>query len=101
MAAEEARTGEVAGLLELRGRADDQVAVRHAYLERERERDPPDRSGRACARRRPWDGRVTREVARRVALGGRVVGLDPIPILLSVAREIAAQDGYASRSSSA
>ena len=36
-------------------------------------------------------GVVTREVGRRVGPSGRVVGLDPSPLMLSVAREIADQ----------
>jgi ubiquinone/menaquinone biosynthesis C-methylase UbiE len=73
--------------LESRARAEDEIAARAAYLELigiapgERILDV------GCG-----SGVVTRDAARRVAPGGMVVGLDPSPALLTVAREIADQE---------
>jgi arsenite methyltransferase len=86
--AEEAQARELARLLELRGQADDQVAVRHAYLDALRIGPGEHILDAGCG-----TGVVTREVTRRVGPAGRVVGLDPSPLMLSVAREIAEQEG--------
>lgn len=76
--------------LELRGRAEDEVRARAAYL---------DLLGPAPGERvldvGCGSGVVTRDLARRVAPGGRVVGLDPSPALLTVAAERAAEAGLA------
>jgi ubiquinone/menaquinone biosynthesis C-methylase UbiE len=76
--------------LEFRGRSEDEIAARSAYLgllgiapgERVLEI--------GCG-----SGVVLRDLARRVAPGGRAVGLDPSPALLAVARELAAAAGLA------
>jgi ubiquinone/menaquinone biosynthesis C-methylase UbiE len=79
---------DVSGRLEQRGRADDEVAARNAYLDLlavmpgERVLDV------GCG-----SGVVTRELARRVASEGLAIGVDPSPALLTVARELADQQG--------
>ena len=86
--AEAAQVRELARLLELRGQAEDQIAARRAYL---------DALGIGLGEHvlevGCGTGVVTREVGRRVGPSGRVVGLDPSPLMLSVAREIADQEG--------
>jgi ubiquinone/menaquinone biosynthesis C-methylase UbiE len=80
----------VARTLELRGRSEDEVASRSAYL---------GLLGIAAGERvlevGCGSGVVLRDVARRVTPGGRAVGLDPSPALLAVARELAAAAGLA------
>ena len=76
--------------LEQRGRADDEIEARQAYL---------DLLG-VSAGERVLDvgcgsGVVTRELARRVGPDGRVIGLDPSPALLTVARDLARDAGLA------
>jgi ubiquinone/menaquinone biosynthesis C-methylase UbiE len=79
---------EHAARLELRARADSEVAVRDEYVTLlgvspgERVLDV------GCG-----SGAVTRTLARRVAPGGRVIGLDASPALLEVARELAKEAG--------
>lgn len=91
-AAEEAGIRELARLLELRGRGEDQTSIRAAYLDLlqiapgERVLDV------GCG-----TGVVTRDVARRVAPTGRVMGIDPSPVMLAVAREIAEREGLAAQ----
>lgn len=76
--------------LELRGQAEDEVRARAAYLDLlallpgERVLDV------GCG-----SGVVTRDLARRVVPGGRVVGLDASTALLTVADELAAETGLA------
>ena len=82
--ADAARARDLAGRLELRAKAADEVEARKTYLgllgviAGERVLDV------GCG-----SGVVTREIARRVGTGGRVVGLDLSPALLRVARELA------------
>lgn len=87
-AAEESGVRELARLMEQRGQGADQVSIRAAYLDLlgivpgERVLDV------GCG-----TGVVTRAVATRVAPNGRVLGIDPSPTMLSVAREIAEREG--------
>lgn len=89
-AAEEAGIRELARLLELRGQGEDQTAIRAAYLDLlqiapgERVLDV------GCG-----TGVVTRAVATRVGPTGHVLGVDPSPTMLAVAREIAEREGVA------
>ena len=82
------RAREICARLELRGRSEDEVAARSAYLDLigvvpgERVLDV------GCG-----SGVVTRAVDRRIAPNGMAVGLDPSPALLTVARELAEQEG--------
>lgn len=76
--------------LELRGRSEDEIRARAAYL---------DLLGLAPGERvldvGCGSGVVTRDLARRVAPGGRAIGLDPSAALLTVAAERAADAGLA------
>lgn len=89
-AAEEAGIRELARLLELRGQGEDQTTIRAAYLDLlqiapgERVLDV------GCG-----TGVVTRAVATRVGPTGHVLGVDPSPTMLAVAREIAEREGVA------
>ena len=87
---DEDQARELAARLELRARAEDEVAARAAYL---------DLLGIAPGERvlevGCGSGVVLRELARRVAPDGAAVGLDPSPALLAIARELAERDGLA------
>src|SRR5690242_6990872 len=75
---------ELAGRLEVRGKAADEIEARSAYL------DLLDiKAGERVLDVGCGSGVVTRAIAARVGAPGRVVGLDPSAGLLAVAREIA------------
>jgi len=84
----DAKAREQAARLELRARAEDEVAVRDEYVRLlgvapgERVLDV------GCG-----SGAVTRTLAQRVAPGGCAVGVDMSPALLKVARELADEAG--------
>jgi ubiquinone/menaquinone biosynthesis C-methylase UbiE len=86
------RARDLAGRLERRAKAEDEVAARDTYLgllnisAGERVLDV------GCG-----SGAVTREIARRVGAGGRAVGLDPSPALLAVAHDLAQEIGLGDR----
>lgn len=86
------RARDLAARLERRAKAPDEIAARDAYLglldiaAGERVLDV------GCG-----SGAVTREIARRVGSRGLVIGLDPSPALLAVARDLATQAGVADR----
>jgi SAM-dependent methyltransferase len=87
-----AKARDLADRLEKRGIAPDEIAARAAYLDLLDVR-PGDRVlDVGCG-----SGVVTREIAKRVGASGRVVGVDPSPALLVVAREIAAHSDVADR----
>lgn len=84
----QARAREHAARLEHRARAEDETSARDEYL----------RLLRVSPGERVLDvgcgsGVVTREIAKRVAPGGAVVGVDPSAELLNVAREYAEESG--------
>ena len=89
-AADGAQIRELARLLELRGQGDDQMAVRDVYLDALGIAPGEQVLDVGCG-----TGVVTREAARRVGPCGRVIGLDPSPLMLSVAEDIAANEGVA------
>lgn len=91
-AAEEARVRDQAQLLELRGRGDDQAAIREAYLDALGIAPGAHVLDVGCG-----TGVVARAVARRLAPNGRLVGLDPSPAMLAVGRELAEREGLLDR----
>ena len=86
--ADAGRARDLAARLERRAKADDEVAARNAYLGLLDIRPGERVLDVGCG-----SGVVTREIARRVGPSGRVVGLDPSPALLTVARELAQEAG--------
>jgi ubiquinone/menaquinone biosynthesis C-methylase UbiE len=91
-AAEEATVRNQARLLELRGQGHDQATIRETYLDLLGIAPGEDVLDLGCG-----TGVVARAVARRVGAHGRVVGLDPSPLMLSVGREIAEREGLLNR----
>jgi ubiquinone/menaquinone biosynthesis C-methylase UbiE len=91
-AAEEARVRDQAQLLELRGQGDDQAAIREAYLDALGIAPGEQVLDLGCG-----TGVVARAAARRVGPNGRVVALDPSPVMLTVGREIAEREGLLDR----
>jgi ubiquinone/menaquinone biosynthesis C-methylase UbiE len=81
---------ELAERLELRAQSPDEVAARAVYL---------DLLGLASGMRvldvGCGTGAVSRDLARRVGPAGRVIGLDPSPVFLQIARELAGREGLA------
>lgn len=78
----------IAEVLELRGRHPQQVAIRAAYLDL-----VPDWKGKRVLEIGCGTGVVSRAIARRVGPGGSVLALDPSPIFLSQAEELARAAG--------
>jgi ubiquinone/menaquinone biosynthesis C-methylase UbiE len=85
---EESVARELAAALELRAGAEDQAAARAAYLDLLGVGPGSRVLEVGCG-----GGAVTRDVARRVAPNGLVVGLDPSPAFLRFARELVERDG--------
>ena len=88
--AEQAR--DLATRLEHRGRAEDEIAARKAYLDLLEISAGEHVLDVGCG-----SGVVTRDLARRVGPRGRAIGVDQSPGLLAVARELARDDGVADR----
>lgn len=84
----EEQARELARLIELRGRSEDEVATRNAYLDL-----LGIRPGERVLEVGCGSGVVTRELARRVAPGGRVTALDANSTFLEVARDLAEAEG--------
>ena len=86
------RARDLAGRLERRAKAEDEIAARDAYLglldiaPGERVLDV------GCG-----SGAVTRDIARRVGSRGLAVGVDPSPALLAIARDLAQETGLGAR----
>jgi FkbM family methyltransferase len=87
-AADEASVRDLAQLLEVRGRGDDQAAIRETYLDLLGIAPGEHVLDVGCG-----TGVVARAVARLVGPNGRVVCCDPSPVMLAVAREIAQREG--------
>ncbi|MBI3964250.1 MAG: methyltransferase domain-containing protein [Chloroflexi bacterium] len=81
---ERARARELADFIERRAQSEDEASIRAAYLDL-LQINPDDRAlDVGCG-----SGVVTRELARRALPRGSVVGLDPSPHFLEIARELA------------
>lgn len=78
----------MADRIELRARAADEVAARRAYLDL-----LAPRPGQRVLEVGCGTGAVLRDLAPRVAPGGRAVGLEYSPAILAIARELAAEAG--------
>ena len=83
----ESQVRELARLIELRGRSDDEAATRQVYMDL-----LGPRPGERVLEVGCGSGVVTRELARRVRPGGRVTAIDPNPFFLTVTRELAEQE---------
>lgn len=86
--ADMATVRDLAERLELRARSADEVAVRAAYLDLLALGPGARVLEVGCG-----SGAVARDIARRVAPGGRVVALDPSAAFLAIARDLAERDG--------
>jgi len=82
---------ELAGRLELRAKSPAEVEARQAYLDL-----LGVQAGECVLDVGCGSGAVTRDIARRVGPAGRVVGVDPSPQFLVVARELADAAGLGS-----
>lgn len=78
----------IAQMLERRGNHPQQVAMRSAYLDKLGDISGLDVLEIGCG-----TGVVTRELARRIGPGGRLVGSDPSDGMVAVARQLAAEAG--------
>ena len=78
--------------LELRGRAEDEIAVRNEYLTLLDLKPGTVVLDVGCG-----SGVVTRAMAQRVVPGGRVVGIDASPAMIEIARELADKSGLGER----
>jgi cyclopropane fatty-acyl-phospholipid synthase-like methyltransferase len=87
---DEAQMRELAAHIELRGQAADEIATRASYLDL-LEITP----GQRVLEVGCGSGVVLRDVARRVAPTGLVVGLDSSPTILAIARQLADEAGLA------
>jgi len=87
-----AKARELAGRLELRARAQDEVEARAAYLDL-----LGVTAGQLVVDVGCGSGVVTRDIAQRVGSAGRAVGVDPSPQFLAVARELADGAGLGGR----
>ena len=83
---------ELAARLEKRAEAADEIAARESYLDLLGIKAGDRVLDVGCG-----SGVVTRAIAKRVGPNGRVVGLDPSPSFLAVAREIADKSGVGER----
>lgn len=85
---DDAKAAELASRLELRARAEDEVRTREDYLDLLGVRPGERVLDVGCG-----SGAVTRAIARRVAPGGRVVGIDPSPAFLAIAKRYGDEAG--------
>jgi ubiquinone/menaquinone biosynthesis C-methylase UbiE len=90
--ADAAMARDLAARLERRGRAENEIEAREAYLGLLGVSDGDRVLDVGCG-----SGVVTRAIARRVGERGLAVGLDPSPALLAVARELARDAGLSDR----
>lgn len=81
---DEAMLRGIADVLELRGRHPQQVEIRAAYLDL-----VPDWAGRRVLEIGCGTGVVSREIARRVGPDGSVLALDPCPVFVRRAEDLA------------
>jgi len=80
---------ELTDRLEFRGRSQDEIEARAAYLDLLGVKEGERVVDIGCG-----SGVVTRDIARRVGEAGRAVGVDPSPQFLAVARELAQAAGF-------